>query len=314
MLNITGQRRFTYAASAALVLISIVFLALWQLKPGIDFVGGALLEIQSDDASALSRDALCAQLPAEICSESFIVQPSEDGKIIIRYKDADEARNTQVLDVMISIDDDVTILRTDFIGATISEQLKDNTYTAIIMAMVVILLYVAWAFRKISFPVSSWSYGFAAIVALVHDVIITLGIFSFLGHFYGVEISIAFVAALLTILGYSVNDTIVVFDRLRENILRTRDTEHFEDLVNRSLNEAMARSLNTSLTVVVVLLALLIWGSTSLTWFAVALLIGIIIGTYSSIFVATSLVVTIYRYKEKRNLLGRRDLKDAKKN
>lgn len=265
------------------------------------------MEVESEKSVTLTKENLCSSLSEEICTASFIVQQSEDDRVILRYGEADEERNDAVLASIKSLDPDVVVLRTDFIGATISEQLKDNTLTAILLAVITILLYIAWAFRKISFPVSSWSYGASAVVALAHDIVITLGIFAYLGYFYDVEIGIPFVAALLTILGYSVNDTIVVFDRLRENILRTRDTMHFEKLVNQSLNETLARSMNTSLTVIVVLVAIIFWGSSALIWFAVALLIGVIVGTYSSVFVATALVVSIYHYKQKKHLLGRDD-------
>ncbi len=285
------------------MLISIGSLAIFGLKLGIDFVGGTLLEVQSSNAKDLSRQALCQKISPKICTESFIVQESEDNKVIIRYKQSNESENQEVLAAIRLADPEMEILRTDFIGARVSEQLKSNTITAILLSIAVILIYIAFAFRRISFPVSSWSYGFSAIVALVHDVLIVLGFFAVFGHFFDVEIGIPFIAALLTILGYSINDTIVVYDRVRENILRTKNLSKFPQLLNQSLNETLARSMNTSLTVVVVLVAMIIWGSPSLLWFSVALLIGVLAGTYSSIFVATALVVTIYNYKKRKGLL-----------
>jgi len=303
MINFISKKRIAFAFSGVLLLISLVALSFWGLKFGIDFTGGTLMEVQFTKP-APSSEQLCAMLHQE-CHENFIVQKSDNGRVLIRYKQSDEAFNKQVLDALTLYDKDLKLLRTDFIGGVISQRLKDNALSTILLAVSAILLYIAWAFRKISFPVSSWSYGLGAIVALAHDILIVLGVFAILGHFYGVDIGVPFVAALLTILGYSVNDTIVVYDRIRENILRTRDTAHFERLVNQSLNETLGRSLNTSLTVVVVLLAMIFWGSTSLLWFSVALLIGVIAGTYSSIFIATGLVAVIYEYKLEHHLLGR---------
>lgn len=254
MRNILGQKKHAAIFSVVLLSISIAALSVWGLRLGIDFTGGTLMEVQFSKELPPSQE-ICAFLHEE-CQENFVVQKSDDGRVLIRYQESDEAFNKEVLDSLTQFDEDIVLLRTDFIGGVISQQLKDNAFSAIMFAVIAILLYIAWAFRKISFPVSSWSYGLGAVAALAHDIIIVLGIFAILGHFYGVEIGVPFVAALLTILGYSVNDTIVVYDRVRENILRTRDTAHFGRLINQSLNETLARSLNTSLTVVVVLLAM----------------------------------------------------------
>jgi preprotein translocase subunit SecF len=160
--------------------------------------------------------------------------------------------------------------------------------------------FIAFAFRKVSQPVASWKYGLGAVVALVHDVLITVGIFSFLGHFYGMEVGIPFVAALLTILGFSVHDTIVVYDRTRENILKGSSKELFPDVVNRSLNETLVRSINTSMTVIITLLAIYFLGGEAVKGFSLALLIGIAFGTYSSIFIASALLVTSYNWQLKK--------------
>ncbi len=303
MKKIIQKRRYTYILSLTLMIVSVGLLLSYGLKLGIDFTGGTLIEVRTSEEGILSRDAVCESLPEDLCSASFIVQPSEDNRTIIRYQESDDTQNALVLTAIENVDPDYELLRTDFIGATVSEQLKGNTVTAILLAISAILIYIAIAFRKISFPVSSWSYGFGAIIALVHDILIVLGVFAYLGYAYGVEIGIPFVAALLTILGYSINDTIVVYDRIRENLLRTKKMEDFEGIVNQSLLETIARSMNTSLTVIVVLIAIIIWGSASLTWFAVALLIGVIAGTYSSIFVATAAIVSIYMYKKKNGLV-----------
>lgn len=194
--------------------------------------------------------------------------------------------------------------RFDSIGPSIGNELKTNTAWAILIALIAIGLYIAWAFRKVSYPVSSSKYSVAAIVALFHDIIITMGAFSILGHFYGVEVGITFVAALLAILGYSINDTIVVFDRTRENLLRSHIND-FEEVVNRSVNETFVRSLNTSFTTLLTLFALYLFGGSSISYFVLALIIGISFGTYSSIFVASALIVSWQKFDMKKKQTAR---------
>jgi preprotein translocase subunit SecF len=162
------------------------------------------------------------------------------------------------------------------------------------------MTYIAWAFRKVSHPVPSWKYGLGAVVALIHDILITIGVFSALGHFTGIEVGVPFVAALLTILGFSVHDTIVVYDRTRENLLRSSSKEQFPDVVNKSLNETLVRSINTSLTVIITLLAIFLFGGDSIRDFSLALLVGVTFGTYSSIFIASALLVTSYNLQQKK--------------
>lgn len=189
--------------------------------------------------------------------------------------------------------------RFDSIGPAIGSELKTSAVWAIAISLIAMVLYIGWAFRKVSYPVSSFKYGIAATIALFHDVVITLGIFSFLGHYYGVEIGLPFVAAILAVLGYSVNDTIVVFDRTRENLLRSGITD-FEEIVNRSVNETMTRSINTTYTTLLVLFCLYLFGGESIRYFIVALFVGIFFGTYSSIFIASPLLVTWHNWDLKK--------------
>lgn len=177
------------------------------------------------------------------------------------------------------------------IGPTIGQELKRKSLYAIAAVLIAIILYIAYAFRKVSQPVASWKYGVVAVVALTHDVIIPTGIFVVLGKILGVEIDILFITALLTILGFSVHDTIVVFDRTRENLARSRHTHSFEDIVNRSVNETIRRSINTSATAFLALAAVFVFGGESVKYFVLALMLGIIFGTYSSIFIASPLLV-----------------------
>ncbi|HIP49915.1 MAG TPA: protein translocase subunit SecF [Candidatus Pacebacteria bacterium] len=300
MLKIVEKRKYTYILSAVLVGLSVFSIAMWGIKPGIDFVGGTLMEFSISDDKEVTRDIICEKIEAQ-CDDSFTVLGShgDHGKsVIIKYRQSDEEFNQKVITAVIGIDENAVQLKADFIGATVSKQLKSNATKAIIFAIIAILLYIAWAFRKVSVPVSSWYYGVGAVTALTHDVVITLGIFAALGHFLGLEVGVPFVAALLTILGYSVNDTIVVYDRIRENVLRTRSIANFEELVNKSLNESLARSFNTSFTVVLVLVPIILFGGETLFNFSLALLAGVLFGTYSSMFVASALVVSIYKVQK----------------
>lgn len=296
MLQIIDKRKYAYVFSSILIGISVFAVTMWGIVPNSDFTGGTTVEFSISPDADISRDAICEKIE-QSCGDSLVVQGSEqDGerRIIVKYKESNEEFNQMVLAAVTAIDEGAEQIKVDFTGAVVSEQLKGNAVKAIIYAVVAILLYIAWAFRKVSVPVSSWYYGTGAVIALAHDIIITLGVFAFLGKFWGVEVGVPFVAALLTILGYSVNDTIVVYDRIRENVLRTRAIKNFDALANKSINESLARSINTSFTVVLVLVPIIFFGGEALFTFSLALLIGVIFGTYSSIFVATALIVTTY--------------------
>jgi preprotein translocase subunit SecF len=289
MIAIIQKRRYAYIFSLTLFAISVIALSLWGLRLGIDFQGGTLMEVRfSENIEKQKVEESLAGLELQSTS----LQQGENNSFLIRYLSSDEVKNEQVRTALSSIHESAEIVRTDFFGSSVSKELTEKAIEAVIVASIVIALYIAWAFRKLSRPIPSWQYGLGALIALVHDVIITLGVFSFLGNFYGVEIGIPFIAAILTVLGYSVNDTIVVYDRIRENLLRHSGKEDFESIINRSVLETIGRSLNTSMTVVVVLLAIILFGGTTIFAFSLALLIGVVIGTYSSIFVASSLLVT----------------------
>jgi len=181
--------------------------------------------------------------------------------------------------------------RFESIGPVIGQELREKSIEALIAVLIGIILYIAWAFRKVSDPVSSWKYGVTAIIALAHDVIIPVGVFVVLGMVTGVEVDILFVTALLTILGFSVNDTIVVFDRTRENLAKSHHQGEFESIVNKSVNQTITRSIYTSLSTFMVLFAVFLFGGESIKYFVLALMIGIIVGTYSSIFLASPILV-----------------------
>lgn len=278
--------------SGALFVAAVFALVVYGLKPGMDFTGGSVLEVSfTTERPAVPE----VRGSVESAFGNAVVQTSGDTNMIVKTRFLTEDEHQNLLDLLRTSyekgDQKVLEQRFETIGPSVSAELKQRSVTAIIVVCVAIILFIAYAFRKVSKPVASWKYGVVAVVALMHDVTITAGVFAFLGKFMGVEVDVAFVVALLTILGYSVNDTIVVFDRVRENLIR-RSTEHFDETVNYAVNETMARSLNTTLTTLFPLATLFFLGGETIKYFSLALWIGIFLGAYSSIFVASPFLVT----------------------
>jgi len=293
MYNIISKTKYAYIFSGVLTFLSLLSLLVWGLKYDIDFTGGTLMQVQFVSPVPTSQDISDALASQNL--KSLTVQTSDNNSFLVRYASEDDQTNDSVWQTINSKWSSATQLSVDFTNSTVSQELKSESLNAIGVAIIVIMLYIAWAFRRVSRPVESWKYGLGAVIALIHDVLITAGVFSVLGHFYGIEVGIPFIAALLTVLGFSVHDTIVVFDRTRENLIKGSSNEEFPDVVNKSLNETMVRSFNTSLTVIITLLAIYIFGGESIKYFALALLVGVTFGTYSSIFVASALLVTSYK-------------------
>ncbi|MFZ2299908.1 MAG: protein translocase subunit SecF [Candidatus Moraniibacteriota bacterium] len=296
MLQIIQKRKYAYWFSGVITIASMILIVMWGFNFGIDFKGGTLSEVRFALDPAPQVSEISEKLSA-IDLKSLTLQPTGDRGILLRYLASDETTNEQVLAVLTSLDPGIVQLRTDFIGGSVSDQIKRNAISGILLAVIGIALYIAWAFRRVSGIVTSWEYGAGAIIALAHDIVIVLGLFVILGRYFGVEIGVPFIAALLTILGYSVNDTIVVYDRVRENLLRANRKEDFEITVNRSLNETLGRSINTSMTVIITLVAIVLFGGESIRYFGIALLAGVAFGTYSSIYIASALLVTRYKMK-----------------
>lgn len=290
MINIIGKTKYTYIFSGALTVLSVLSLFVWGLKYDIDFTGGTRMAIKFLEQIPPKEEV--ADTLKDLNLSSLTMQTSEGNSIVIRYASEDDKINEEVWKKINEKYSGTTQSSVDFINSSVSGELKSNSLKAIFLAIAVIMAYIAWAFRKVSRPVESWKYGAGAVVALAHDILITTGVFSILGHFYGIEVGIPFIAALLTILGFSVHDTIVVYDRTRENLLRSSSKDEFAGVVNRSLNETLVRSINTSMTVVITLLAIYFFGGQSIKYFSLALLVGVTFGTYSSIFVASALLVT----------------------
>jgi len=283
-MNIIKYRTIYFSFSAILFIASIIFLSIWGLKLGNDFTGGSLLEVNFSGEMP-SNQAIKDKL-VSLNLGDINIQPLENQSVILRLKDVDEQVHQDILKVLGSVEEK----RFETIGPVVGQELKTRALYAIALTLLAIVLYIAWAFRKVSRPIASWKYGVATLIALMHDVIIPVGFFAALGHFYGIEVGLLFVTAVLTILGFSVHDTIVVFDRIREN-LRKGGSKNFEETVDKSINQTLTRSINTSLTVVLTLLAVYFFGGQTIKYFTLALLIGVIFGTYSSIFIASPVLV-----------------------
>jgi preprotein translocase subunit SecF len=296
MFNIISKTKYAYIFSITLTVLSVMALFTWGLKYGIDFTGGTLMEVKFENSLPANQEL--EDTLKDLNLKSLTLQSTGNNSVLIRYASEDDKTNQSVTDTLTKKYPNSQNLRTDYANASVSNELKTKSLMAIFWAIAGIMAYIAWAFRRVSHPVASWKYGAGAVVALMHDVLITVGAFSVLGHFWGVEVGVPFVAALLTILGFSVHDTIVVYDRTRENLQRSAAKEKFPEIVNRSLNETLVRSINTSLTVIITLLAIYIFGGESIKHFSLALLIGITFGTYSSIFIASALLVTSYNLQK----------------
>ncbi|MCK5413596.1 MAG: protein translocase subunit SecF [Candidatus Pacebacteria bacterium] len=360
MIKIVQRRKIWFVFSLIMILASIFALTKWDLKYGVDFTGGTLMELSFKNKTLSSQEIKESLRELEL--GDINVQFSGDKDVILRLKDVDEDTHQKIIeslesavteknsegvdnneenidevivdsenemnsDAVVSTENpegdaqietiegegvenieinqeganekNIEEKRADIIGPVIGNELKSTAKLAIVIALIAIVLYIGWAFRKVSKPVSSFKYGIIATIALFHDVIITLGVFSVLGYLYNVEVGISFVAALLAILGYSVNDTIVVFDRTRENLLKARDDD-FEKTVNKSINETLVRSINTSFTTLLVLFTLFLFGGETIKYFIVALIVGITAGTYSSIFIASPLLVTWQKWSARK--------------
>ncbi len=296
-------RKLFFTLSAVLVLGSVLAMVVYGFNFGIDFKGGSVTEV----SYAAGRPALSEVQTAveKLSLGGFVLSPSGDKNFTIKTKELTPAEKAQVMQAL-SLDGKAPAKEERFnsIGPVVGSELKNKAIIAIAVVILCIVLFVTFAFRKVSYPVASWKYGVATIIALAHDVAIPTGVFIIFAKLHGAEIDLLFVTALLAILGYSVHDTIVVFDRVREHLRlnqEIRNKENFETTVGKSVSETFGRSINTSLTIFLVLIALYYIGGESTRNFAFVLLVGVIAGTYSSIFVASPLLVTLQKWQEKRN-------------
>lgn len=272
--------------SLVIILPGVISLILFGVKLGIDFTGGTVLRYQF--SQPVSSEQVKTEIERSGVEVAGITGTNPD--YTIRLKPIEQQKIEEIKNKLTIAYGPITDQGSESVGPVVGGETTVNALKALVISSAMIVIYIAFSFRKVPKPASSWRFGISAIIALLHDVLLVLGIFSLLGHFWGVEVDVLFVTALLTIIGFSVHDTIVVFDRIRENLPKHL-SQKFESVADISIIQTLARSLNTSLTVVFVLLALLLFGGESIRWFVVALLIGIVSGTYSSIFNATALLV-----------------------
>lgn len=293
---IIKYKKIFLSISALLVLGSITLIAVFGLRLGIDFKGGALQEVvyTMRPETTVVKNAL-----AKAGFEDALVQPVGENGYLIKTTDLTAEAHTEMLGALRSVGEGMTEKSYNSIGPSVGKELRTKAVFAISAVAIAIILFIAYAFRKVSKPVSSWKYGLIAVVTLLHDITIPSGVFALLGHFYGAEVDTLFVVALLTVLGLSVSDTIVVFDRIREN-LRAHNDESFAGTVGKSLSQTFTRSINTSLTVILALLALYFFGPEATKNFSLVLVVGMFFGTYSSIFVASPLLVVLESMQKKR--------------
>jgi preprotein translocase subunit SecF len=299
---IVKYRKVFFIFSSILIIGSLFSLFLWKLNFGIDFSGGTLLEVNFVGGVLPSNDQIKNAL-SEAGVKDVVVQPTSENGVILRFETIDDVAHQKIVSALSALaqgDQKLEEKSFESIGPAIGQELKKRAVYATLATLIGILFFISFAFRKVSKPVSSFEYAMAAILALFHDTIITLGIFSFLGKFAGYTVDLPFVAAILTVLGYSVNDTIVVFDRIRENLIK-HIGNNFEDTVGISIKQTFVRSLATSATVFIALLTIYFFGGESTKNFSLALIVGIFFGTYSSIFIASTLLVSWYKNKLKKS-------------
>ena len=299
---IVNHRKIFFILSFISILGSIGVMFMYGLNFGIDFKGGSLLEVSYESVRP-PLESTKADLDT-LDLGSYVLTPVGDLNYVLKARDITPSEKTEILKVFsksASAQGSGEMKEESFssIGPVVGNQLKNKAFVAIVLVIICIVLFITFAFRKVSHPVASWKYGLAVIVALVHDVVIPTGVFVFWVRFQGGEIDLLFVTALLAILGYSVHDTIVVFDRVRENLKVGISKESFTETVGKSVTQTFGRSINTSLTIFLALAALYFLGGESTRDFAFVLLIGIITGTYSSIFVASPLLVTLEKLQKK---------------
>jgi len=309
-MDILKYRKIYYLFSGVLVGASIVALFTFGLPLGIDFTGGSLLEIEFEE-ERLPKEEIGSALQ-EVGISEYVLQATGEKGYIMRFPPVDEITHQNILTriregegfatTSPSEQNIFTEKRFDFIGPVIGEALKKKAVTALWMVLAGILLYVAWAFRRTRGFVSGWRYSAITLITLSHDVLVTVGFFTVAGFIWNFEANISFVAAVLLVLGYSVTDTVVVFDRIRENIMKRKEND-FYPIVEKSIVQTLVRSFNTSFTTLLVVLAIFFFGGETLKSFAATLAVGIAVGTYSSIFLASPLLYSTHQMRLDRIIM-----------
>jgi preprotein translocase subunit SecF len=299
-MNIIRYQKYFFVLPIALVLLSIAALGTWGLKVGIDLAGGSLLEVRYPESLPEATEVREAVAPLGL--GEVRVQATDNNGYMLRQRDLTNDERSALLKALGGLGR-VEERQFTSIGPSLGQELLNKAWIAIGLIVLSTILFIAFAFRHVSKPVQSWKYGIVAIITLAHDVILPVGLFAFLGYATGAEVDSLFIVALLTILGISINDTIVIFDRIRENLRlneEARRAEAFDAVVGRSISQTITRSINTSVTVIIVLIALYFLGPEATKNFSLTLIVGMIAGTYSSIFLASPLLVVWERFSRKK--------------
>ena len=297
-MNIKNNQSIFFVLPIVLSVVAIGAIVTWGLKPGIDLAGGSMLQVSYETRPVIED---VNEKLGELSYGEIRIQPSNDKDFILRQKELTDEEKKKLMEILATFG---TVREVQFnsVGPTIGEEIVRKSWWAIALVSLSIIAFIAFAFRHVSKPIASWKYGIVAIITLLHDILIPTGLFAYLGYARGAEIGVFFIVAILTTLGISINDTIVVFDRIRENLRLNEERktpETFGDLVWKSIFQTMARSINTSLTVIIMLVALFILGPDSTKDFSLTLIIGMVAGTYSSIFLASPLLVQIEKWQTK---------------
>jgi len=304
---IVKNRKIFYTISIILITVSVTAACVWGLSFGIDFKGGSSVQFQYQE-SRPSVEVVKAQIDSLNFEPSikggYSIVPTGDKGFTLNLRTVTEPERASLISAISSnVANPVEIKKFNSVGPTLGKEASIKSLISIILVVLCIVLFLTFAFRKVSEPVASWKYGVISVVALCHDIIIPTGIFAILNHFYhGYEVDTLFVTAILVILGFSIHDTIVVFDRVRENLRNNngiKNPKTFEEIVGASISQTFVRSINTSLTTLLAILAVYLVGPIATKNFSLALLIGIFFGTYSSIFIGSNLLVTVEAWQKK---------------
>jgi preprotein translocase subunit SecF len=294
-INFLKYKNFFLVFSLLVVIACVALMTVWPLKPSIEFTGGSVLEVKYQDNRPSTQEVQDKIKDLKLGDVS--VQQVEDKGLILRMQSTSEDTHQKVIE---KLKETGNFEEQSFesVGPVVGKELYQKTVLLVIVSLAAMLLYIAFAFKNVPGPVSPWIYGLASFLMLAHDVIIPLGVFSVLGKFYGTQVTIPIITALLTVVGYAINNVIVVYDRTRENLQKTRSA-NFAEIANISINQTLSRQINTSLAVLFPLFAMYFMSGVALKFFSLALILGIITGTYSSIFLATPMLVAWLNFRNK---------------
>lgn len=303
MIDVIRHKWIFLGFSLTIVVLSIVAIIVFGFRPAVDFTGGTIWHVRVADPT-VSEEGIASAIQSQGAERPLVYRELSTNSFFIKTKPLSEDQHQQFLSGLFQKYSGVEELKFESVGPTIGKQLRTKAIWAGVLVLLAISLYVAISFRKVSYPVASWKYGVITLITLFHDVVIPAGLLAVLGAYRGVEIDTNFIVALLVIIGFSVHDTIVVFDRVRENVLLKKSGDSFDQVVQSSIAQTMLRSINTSLTLVLMLVAMLLFGSPTLKLFVTIILVGTICGTYSSIFVASPLLTVWNRFSNIKSRKG----------